>query len=250
MQVYTGPGWEVREGRWEDSPLEECDHVISDPPYDAATHKGHGCETRNRAPVEFDPVVPADIAAPLVAIAQCWTILFCSDLQGSEYGHAVGGRRTTGGNFVRLGLWLKIGPMPQFSGDRPASWGECIAIMHAPGKMRWNGGGRPAVWRFGSDHTDRFHQTPKPLDLMLALVSDFTDPGDLVWDPFCGSGTTGVACLRLGRRFVGHEMQPHYAKVASERLEAEGRCLTLADVRRGQTSILDRLTDNTGGHDG
>ena len=85
---------------------------------------------------------------------------------------------------------------------------------------------------------------------MLALVSDFTDPGDLVWDPFCGSGTTGVACLRLGRRFVGHEMQPHYAKVASERLEAEGRCLTLADVRRGQTSILDRLTDNTGGHDG
>jgi site-specific DNA-methyltransferase (adenine-specific) len=77
---------------------------------------------------------------------------------------------------------------------------------------------------------------------MLDLVAAFTDPGDLVWDPYCGSGTTGVACLRLGRRFIGHEMQPHYAKIAAERLEAETRGLTLQDVRRGQTSILDRFT--------
>lgn len=39
-------------------------------------------------------------------------------------------------------------------------------------------------------------------------------------DPFCGSGTTGVACLRLGRRFIGIEKDPHYAEIARERLTA------------------------------
>lgn len=57
--------------------------------------------------------------------------------------------------------------------------------------------------------------------------------------PYCGSGTTGVACLRLGRRFLGHEMQPRYAKIAAERLAAEERGLTLRDARAGQQSILD-----------
>jgi site-specific DNA-methyltransferase (adenine-specific) len=76
---------------------------------------------------------------------------------------------------------------------------------------------------------------------MLELVADFTDPGDLVLDPFCGSGTTGVACLRLGRRFIGVEKDATYAAVARERLEAEARGLTLRDARAGQTSIFDAM---------
>ena len=44
----------------------------------------------------------------------------------------------------------------------------------------------------------------KPLALMRQLIEDFTDPGELVWDPYGGSMTTGVACLQLGRRFLGH----------------------------------------------
>lgn len=76
---------------------------------------------------------------------------------------------------------------------------------------------------------------------MMELVTKFTDPDDLVWDPYCGSGTTGVACIRTGRRFIGHEMQPHYAKIATERLEAESRGLTLHAARSGQTSIFDKV---------
>jgi site-specific DNA-methyltransferase (adenine-specific) len=55
---------------------------------------------------------------------------------------------------------------------------------------------------------------------MEALVSDFTDPGELVCDPFAGSGTTGVACIRLGRRFIGWERDPKYFAVAVKRLRA------------------------------
>jgi len=55
---------------------------------------------------------------------------------------------------------------------------------------------------------------------MEALVRDFTDPGDLVLDPFAGSGTTGVACKRLGRRFLGWEKDPKYHAIAVKRIDA------------------------------
>ena len=47
------------------------------------------------------------------------------------------------------------------------------------------------------------HQTQKPLALMELLVRLFSDPGELILNPFAGSGTTGVAAIRLGRRFLG-----------------------------------------------
>jgi site-specific DNA-methyltransferase (adenine-specific) len=150
-----------------------------------------------------------------------------------------------GPSWVRGGFWFKPDGAPQFSCDRPAVPGECIAIMHTLGSKRWNGRGRRGFWSFNHARGgERNHETPKPVDLMLQLVADFSDPAELVWDPYCGSGTTGVACLRLGRRFLGHEMQPHYAEIAAQRLEAETRGLTLQDVRRGQTSILDVLGDS------
>lgn len=63
------------------------------------------------------------------------------------------------------------------------------------------------------------HPTEKPVPLMADLVSLYTNPGDLVLDPFMGSGTTGVACLKLGRRFVGIERDPKFFDLACERIE-------------------------------
>ena len=110
--------------------------------------------------------------------------------------------------------------------------------MHRPGRKRWNGGGSRAFWSFCVEHEDRVHPTQKPLALMLRLVEQFTDPGDVVLDPFCGSGTTGVACLRLGRRFVGVERDERYAALARERLLAESSGLTLRAARAGQVALL------------
>jgi DNA modification methylase len=78
---------------------------------------------------------------------------------------------------------------------------------------------------------------------MLELIELFTDPGDVVLDPFAGSGTTGVACLRLGRRFIGFEKDAKYARLAQQQLEAEARGLSLRDVRAGQTSIFDVMSE-------
>ena len=82
------------------------------------------------------------------------------------------------------------------------------------------------------------HPTQKPVGVMQWVLELATKPGDLVLDPFCGSGTTGVACLRLGRRFIGIEKEATYAAVARERLEAESQGLSLRDARAGQLPMF------------
>jgi site-specific DNA-methyltransferase (adenine-specific) len=86
--------------------------------------------------------------------------------------------------------------------------------------MRWNGGGKQAVWTYGvaSGISRPDHPCPKPEALMAEMVSQFTDEGDLILDPFAGSGTTGVAAKRLGRRAILIEKEEKYCEVAARRL--------------------------------
>jgi site-specific DNA-methyltransferase (adenine-specific) len=93
----------------------------------------------------------------------------------------------------------------------------------------WRGTARtirmpPSTQVFAAGHTiDREHNSQKPVSLMAHYVLNSTDLGDVVLDPFMGSGTTGVACARLGRRFVGIEIEERYFDVACRRIEQTQR---------------------------
>lgn len=63
------------------------------------------------------------------------------------------------------------------------------------------------------------HPAEKPLDLVKWLIEISTKSGDLILDPFMGSGTTGVACVQTGRNFIGIEIDEHYFNVARRRIE-------------------------------
>ena len=67
------------------------------------------------------------------------------------------------------------------------------------------------------------HPTEKPLLTMMLLVDAFSHPGEIVLDPFVGSGTTAVAAKQLGRRYIGIDIEPVYAAQAQERVRGEGR---------------------------
>jgi len=69
--------------------------------------------------------------------------------------------------------------------------------------------------------SEMIHPCPKPLKLFYWLVDRLTDVGDLVVDPFLGSGTTAVACKQLGRDFIGFEINQEYVDIANKRLEQE-----------------------------
>jgi site-specific DNA-methyltransferase (adenine-specific) len=237
-------------------------HVVTDPPYSAVTHAaaaaaaaaarplpdGGARRIYNSGGVGFGFAHLAegqreDLAVQFARLATRWVLAF-SDQEGA--GCWMSANLAAGLDHVRIGQWVKEGGTPQFTGDRPANGCEAITIAHAKGRKRWNGGGLPAVWHHpiraleakrAGDGRDE-HITPKPIGLMISLVAQFTDTDDVVLDPFAGSGTTGIACLRLGRRFIGVERDTRYAAVARERLEAESRGLTLRDARAGQLSLL------------
>jgi len=212
------------------------DHAILDPPFDAWTHAGarYGGAGKDGSLINFAPLGPGDVArlvGELLRVSRRWVLCFCADLMMRDYAD------TAGEAWIRAGFWRKPDGAPQFSGDRPAVAGEQIAIMHRSGRKRWNGGGKHAFWSVPVERRDRMHPTQKPLRLMLALVEDFTDPGELILDPFAGSGTTALACQRLGRRFVGCELDAETCARANARLEAEAHGQTLTSALSGQETL-------------
>lgn len=227
-------------------------HVITDPPYSTAVHSKQWVSaalTADGAPrvsskhrgIDFDALTGeqmAFVAGRAHALASRWSLIF-SDIESVSLWR--GELEAAGLDYVRTCIWDKVDSSPQFTGDRPASACEGIVLAHQPGRKRWNGGGRRNVFSVpvnGSERGDKPHPTTKPLALMLELVELFTDPGEVVLDPFAGSSTTGVACLRLGRRFIGIERSEQYARVAVERMRAEEQGQSLREYRAGQLPLL------------
>jgi site-specific DNA-methyltransferase (adenine-specific) len=75
----------------------------------------------------------------------------------------------------------------------------------------------------------RIHPTQKPLQLFQAILQDFSKPGDIVLDPFSGSGTTAVAAHKLGRKFICIEKAPDYWAASIKRLEEAHQQLSIFD---------------------
>ena len=84
------------------------------------------------------------------------------------------------------------------------------------------------------------HPSPKPECVMVWLVDELTEPEQTILDPFMGSGTTGVACVRTGRRFIGVEIEPKYCAIAAERMERElsQPCLPTMEPERAKQEVL------------
>ena len=74
------------------------------------------------------------------------------------------------------------------------------------------------LWEFAPQDPERFHPSQKPVALIARQLEEYTAPGELVLDPFSGSGTTAVACHELGRRFICVERDPEYHRASIERL--------------------------------
>ncbi len=90
----------------------------------------------------------------------------------------------------------------------------------------------------------RQHPNEKPVSIMAKLITLCSNPGDTIFDPFMGSGTTGVAAMKTGRRFIGIELDPDYFQIAETRIKnaAGDFVLTQKEKSTGQTSIFERLT--------
>lgn len=190
--------------------LNGVDVVITDPPYDAKTHEGHLSSVVDRQILGFCELPNFDeLVDVLVAIANRWVLMTCAT------SHCLAAVNRN--DFIRMGVWVKPNGAPQFTGDRPGTGWEAVALFHRGGVKRWNGGGHHAVWTYPIE--TGLHPTQKPLGLISKWVKQFTDQGETILDPFMGSGTTGVACVKMGRKFIGIEKEPQYFDIACKRIE-------------------------------
>jgi site-specific DNA-methyltransferase (adenine-specific) len=84
-------------------------------------------------------------------------------------------------------------------------------------------GKRKNIWKYGVGGGKTGHPAVFPEKLAIDHILSWSDEGDIVLDPFMGSGTTGVACAKTGRKFIGIEKDDVYFKIAQTRIEADQR---------------------------
>ncbi len=136
-------------------------------------------------------------------------------------------------------VWVKTNPMPNFKGTRFTNAQETLiwAQKHRGAKYTFNyhamkalNGGKQmrSDWVLpicaGSERVRvagrKAHSTQKPEALLYRVILSGSNPGDVVLDPFFGTGTTGAVARRLHRRWIGIERDPDYVAVAQERIDA------------------------------
>lgn len=202
--------------------------VITDPPYSARTHKNHDSVTRRtagdagydgarRKALGYAPWHEIDVwryVPELCRVSSGWVVVMTDHTLAPAVARAMEqcGRYV----FAPLPFYLP-GSRVRLSGDGPSSWTDWIIVGRTTAQHRWGtlpGGytGSGAEWR------DKVHMGGKPTGLMRALVRDYSRPGDLILDPFAGSGTTGVAARLEGRRATLIESDAGHVETIRARL--------------------------------
>lgn len=118
------------------------------------------------------------------------------------------------------------------AGDLEGDYGaqtELILFAHK-GRHILRNGRDSNLWRVPRDPPSE-HPTPKPIALMGRIIRNSSDVGDTILDPFMGSGSTGVAAVQNGRRFIGIELEQKYFDLSRRRIE---RALAQGDMFAGR----------------
>jgi len=147
-----------------------------------------------------------------------WLLAFCNVEGVWHWRQAI---LTAGLRFKTTCIWVKPDATPKLNGQGPALAYECFTTTWCgAGHARWNAGGKRGTYIHLTNQRDRDgrHPTEKPQPLMREIITDFTGSGQIVLDPFMGSGTTGIACVKLGRKFIGIEIDERYFDIACERI--------------------------------
>lgn len=232
-------------------PERSVDHIVADPPYSAHTHSGmvgtigsgsfaDGSKVvlvRDCGFPHLSPTLRSAIAREACRLATGWIALF-SDWEGITWWRIA--LEAAGGSYRRAVPWIRWSS-PQFSGQAPPTGSEAVVVAKPIARGRkWLNGSRThydaKCLRASNKIGD--HGTEKPEALIGQILTDFAVAGDLVLDCTCGSGTTGAVALRLGMRFVGIELNPHWADLSRARLTAEEHGSTLRAAQAGQTTLF------------
>jgi site-specific DNA-methyltransferase (adenine-specific)/modification methylase len=182
--------------------LDKVDAVITDPPYGInenskkVASRGKLAAPKDYGDFDWDKAPPPDALIELIRTKGQHQAFF-------------------GGNYFTLPptscwlVWDKLNGSNDFADCELAwtNWPKAVRRL----QWRWNG-----MIRQGNE--ERYHPTQKPLEVMKWVV-ELCPKSETILDPFMGSGTTGVAAVQMGRKFIGIEREPKYFEIACKRIE-------------------------------
>lgn len=203
----------IRLGRWQDAlvDVQQCHSVITDPPYGASTHAGARSSTGEDG-IAYEPFTSENVIEFVFqwsARTTRWIIALTSHDLIPAYEDAFKAAGMYG--FAPVAIITK-NPAPRMAGDGPTS--STVYAMVARRRTR-----EASKWRSLPGHyivplASGGQGRGKPAELCRALVRDYSDPGDLIVDPFAGHGGIVRAAIGMGRRAIGAEMNQEAHAVA------------------------------------
>jgi site-specific DNA-methyltransferase (adenine-specific) len=177
------------------------DAVVTDPPY------GIGWKGHNVSTVKWNEIAGDSTEPNLRNILEmkCLVVAFGANCYPNQLPHR--GRWLCWDKRVNENADRMLGsPFELAWVNKTSGFDRMYRIMHG-GVVNADGHG-----------IKRVHPTQKPISLMTRILEDYTPEGCTILDPFCGSGTTGVACVKTGRKFIGIEIDPGYCEIARKRI--------------------------------
>lgn len=218
IDLYNGDCLEVMKNL----PTSSVDLVVTDPPYDVHAGKGGGAFGNLKAFSEiqfisngFSNEVLDELCRVMKKI-NCY--FFCSKKQIIPLlDYFVKDKKCN----YNLLTWHKTNPVPACNNKYLSDTEYCLFFRESGVKILGSFETKKTYYVTPLNIKDKQkynHPTVKPLDIIQNLIVNSSNEGDVVLDPFVGSGTTGVACKNLHRNFIGIELDKHYFDVASERL--------------------------------
>lgn len=211
-------------------PANSVDLILTDPPYTISRKTGFSKVGKNSVERfaldmefgEWDKKIDLDVLAERAyrVLRQGGTAIIWYDLW--KLSHLAEAMKRAKFKMLRVLVWQKTNPVPLNMKATYLSNSRELAVVGVKG-------GKPTFYSSYDDgvysypiprhNGKRIHRTQKPLDLFIKLVEKHSNKGDMVIDPFLGSGTTAVATKKTGRLFAGCDINAAYVQAAQERVD-------------------------------
>lgn len=155
-----------------------------------------------------------------------WTAKDCDNFMGIKSSYSYWEKKTTHNYIIpKKENYIKL----QKTGYWKKSYEEIEKIYNKKGPTHNLDNNHCNVWTSNCKNNGKIHKCQKPYDLIERMIRTSSKENDIVFDPFMGSGTTGVACKNLNRKFIGIELDKNYFNIAKERIEK--------DINNGNNNI-------------
>ena len=197
------------------------DCVVTDIPYGEVNRDSNGLRNLDKGAADIETFNLSELTATLCRKSKGSVYMFCGTEQVSEIRRSM----VELGLSTRVIVWEKTNPSPM-NGEYIWLSGIELCVFGKKKGATFNEFCKNTVFRHAVV-PDQWHPTQKPVDLIRRLILASTNESDVILDPFMGSGTTAIACIKERRHFIGFELSKEYFDKAVRRIKAEQAQLTL-----------------------